>query len=427
MEQTGTVAAQATAAAPQQPPKKTATTAPSRPRWTQHTGQHAAFSSKARVIVVVAGRRWGKSELACMWLLAGAHNDRLRGKPSINWWVAPTYDMGRPIWRKMQRLAPPGWITRTVGSEAQPDFLELGGSRIEFKSADHPERLVAEGLGRVVVDECGIVKEGVWNSSLMPALIDHRAPAMLVGTPKGHNWFHRMYVRGVDPEDHQVASYGGPSVQNPFIDQTEVLRLAQQMPERLYRQELLAEFLSDEGQVFRGVRQCLQPLSPEPTVAVGIDLAKHHDFTVLVGMDRWARVTFCDRFREISWPLQKQRITAALERGGKGLLDSTGIGDPILDDLLAAGLDVEGYKFTNASKQQLVERLAMGIEQRAVGLPDDPVMLNELDVFEYDVGRTGLVRYSAPEGAYDDVVIALALAYTQVCSGGAYNLDILNS
>jgi hypothetical protein len=392
-----------------------------------HTRQYAAFNSKARVIVVVSGRRWGKSEVACMWALAGAHNDRLKKQPGITWWISPTYDLTRPIWRKMLKIAPPGWITRTVGSETQPDMLELGESRIEFKSADHPERLVAEGLKRVVVDECGIVKEAVWTESLMPALIDHKAPAFLCGTPKGRNWFYRMHSRGHDTLDAEVESFGGPSRENPFIDEAEVQRLATQMPQRLFRQEILAEFLDDEGAVFRGVRACVGPLSKEPTVGIGVDLAKHEDFTVITGMDRDCRVTFFDRFNQVSWPLQKERIVARAAQGGRVLIDSTGIGDPILDDLVKAGVDVEGLKFTNASKQQLVEGLAIAIEQREVGLPDDPIMLNELDAFEYEVGRTGVTRYSAPEGLHDDFVISLALARRAVLAGGGYDLDILNS
>lgn len=328
----------------------------------------------------------------------------------------------------MLKIAPPGWITRTVGTEAAPDFIELGASRIEFKSADHPERLVAEGLKRVVIDECGIIKESVWNESLMPALIDYAAPAMLVGTPKGRNWFHRMYSRGMDPLDPDVETFGGPSWRNRFIPADEVIRLKKEMPDRLFRQEIEAEFLDDEGAVFRGVRACVSPLSLEPTVAIGVDLAKHQDFTVIVGMDREGRVTFWDRFREVSWPLQKERITAAVTtHGGQVLLDSTGVGDPILDDLTQAGLPVEGFKFTNPSKRQLVERLAIAVELHQVGLPDEPVILNELEAFEFEQGKTGVVRYSAPEGGYDDCVIALALAYMQVCQGGAYNLDILNS
>lgn len=360
----------------------------------------------------MAGRRWGKTETAVMWALAGAVDDWLKGVPGITWWISPTYNLTRPVWRKFERIAPPGWITGTHGTEAAPDFLECGPARIEFKSAEHPERLVAEGLRRVVIDESGLIRESVWTESVQPALIDHKAPAMLVGTPKGKNWFYRMKLRGDDPDDHEVMSFGGPSWENPFIDRQEVERLATEMPERLYRQEILAEFLDDEGAVFRRVRECVRGYSTDPTVVIGVDLAKHHDFTVILGMDELGGVTFFERFREISWPLQKERIVAAANRtGAKVLLDSTGVGDPILDDLTKKGVDVEGYKFTNASKQQLVEALAIAIEQREVGLPDDPVMLNELEAFEYETTKTGAFRYNAPEGLHDDCVIGLALAH----------------
>jgi hypothetical protein len=89
-------------------------------------------------------------------------------------------------------------------------------------------------------------------------------------------------------------------------------------------------------------------------------------------------------------------------------------------------IDVEGFKFTNASKQQIIEALSIAIEQRQITLIDDPVMLNELDAFEYEVGRTGTVRYNAPEGAHDDCVIALGLALHGVGANG-YDLAVLNS
>lgn len=392
-----------------------------------HSDQFRAYNSKKRIIVIPAGRRWGKSEVGAMWAMTGAHNDRLAGIPGISWWVAPTYDLNRPIWRKMMRIAPPGWITGHRGTEGAPDFIEFGPARIEFKSGDHPERLVAEGLRRVNIDECGTIKETVWRESILPALIDHRAPAMLSGTPKGRNWFFHMANRGHDPEDPEVETIAGPSFANPFIDRAEVERLASEMPERLYKQEILAEFLSDDGAVFRGVRDCVMKagFSKAPTVALGIDLAKHQDFTVITGMDAECRMTLFDRFNQISWPLQKDRIIATAAKGGRALLDSTGVGDPIFDDLEKAGLLIEGYKFTNASKRHLVEGLAIGIEQKEVGLTDLPVMLNELEAFEYEVGPTGMVRYNAPEGAHDDCVISLALAY-RAAKGDGYNLDVLN-
>jgi hypothetical protein len=92
-------------------------------------------------------------------------------------------------------------------------------------------------------------------------------------------------------------------------------------------------------------------------------------------------------------------------------MDSTGIGDPIFDDLTRADLVVEGYKFTQESKKALIEGLMMGFEQARIKTLDEPVQTNELEIFEYEIGKTGKVHYSAPEGYHDDTVMALALAY----------------
>lgn len=397
-------------------------------KWSMHSEQFRVWESGARTKVVVAGRRWGKSEIGVMWQLKKARDDAIRGLQRIHWWVAPTYLLTRPIWRKALRIVPPGWLTGKHGTEGAPDFLELGPARIEFKSADNPERLVAEGLGSLVVDECGVIPERVWQESLLPALMDYKADSLLLGTPKGRNWFYRMHLRGKDLEDSGVQSFGGPSYQNSFIDRTEIDKLGADMPERSYRQEILAEFLENEGSVFRKVREaCSMPaLSTRTTVAIGTDLAKHVDFTVIIGLDDQGDMTIFDRFREISWPLQKARITTAAGFATPTLLDATGIGDPIFDDLVAAGVLVWPYKLTQPSKQRLIENLSVGIEQGKTRAPKNPLIIGEMESMEYDQSPTGLMRYSAPEGLHDDIVIAWALAYWQLKHSNFVNYKLLN-
>ena len=80
-------------------------------------------------------------------------------------------------------------------------------------------------------------------------------------------------------------------------------------------------------------------------------------------------------------------------------------------------MNVEGFQFTSPSKQQLLEGLAVAIQQGEVTYPDG-VLVSELETFEYTYTRTG-VRYSAPEGLHDDCVCALALALRCRGQGGA--------
>jgi hypothetical protein len=89
-------------------------------------------------------------------------------------------------------------------------------------------------------------------------------------------------------------------------------------------------------------------------------------------------------------------------------VDSTGVGDPIVEDLIRERANVEGFKFSASSKQQLMEGLAATIQRREVTFPAG-WLANELEAFEYEY-RAGGVRYSAPAGLTDDGVCALALS-----------------
>jgi hypothetical protein len=93
-------------------------------------------------------------------------------------------------------------------------------------------------------------------------------------------------------------------------------------------------------------------------------------------------------------------------------VDSTGVGDPVLEALQTRGRAVggqfEGFKFSATSKQQLMEGLAVAIQQQQIHFPAG-VIVDELEAFEYEYTRTG-VHYSAPSGFHDDAVCALALA-----------------
>lgn len=384
-----------------------------------HQRQAELLESAARIDVVVAGRRGGKSEGGAMKKLLRWQQLAREGTKGVAWIVTPTYDLSKPLWRKLMRLTPKGWMTDRGGSENRPEFMEFGrGIRVEFKSADRPQSLVAEGLVDLWVDEAQDVPLEAWHE-VLPALMDFQAPALLSGTPNGRgNWFYRMAVRGMDPQDTEVRLHRWTSWENPYLDQGEVRRMQLELSDRMYRQEILAEFLEDEGTVFRGVREAATGLVPAaPAAVLGVDLAKVQDFTVIHGLTADGRTCWWERFKDISWPLQKARIQAAVLANATDagqpvvVLDSTGVGDPVFDDLAKAGLNVHGFKFTNPSKQQLVEALAIGLEQGQVWLPAEPVLLNELEAFTFSVAPSGVVRYGAPEGVHDDTVMALGLAW----------------
>jgi len=182
--------------------------------------------------------------------------------------------------------------------------------------------------------------------------------------------------------------------------------------------------------VFRGIEGCLIADCGLPDaggrrqVVIGVDIAKHSDWTVLIAMDATSGRCFdMERFNHLEWPIQKERILGfARKHRGRIILDATGIGDPICDDLKRMWPDIEGFKLTAGSKVELIQRLIVALEQRRISWPGGgsgqesgirgqwEALTNELRRYEYAIGPSGHISYSAPSGYHDDCVMALALA-----------------
>ena len=293
----------------------------------------------------------------------------------------------------------------------------INGSAIMFKSADNPDNLRGEGLGRVVVDEAARVQRAVWEEVLRPAVSDTGGSVLFASTPKGKNIFFELYTRGQDPLQNQFKSWKFPTSDNPKVLPSDIEQAKQSLPVDVFNQEYLAEFLENSAGVFRNLTACTTSALSDPVKGglyhAGLDLARLTDFTVLTILDAAGRQVYIDRFNLLDWTIQKRRVIDAIVRYNNAelLLDSTGIGDPIFEDLRNAGLNVEGYKFTSESKGKLIEALMLAFEQAKISIISDQTQRNELDIYEYTMNRSGSVSYNAPDGYHDDCVIALALAW----------------
>ena len=109
---------------------------------------------------------------------------------------------------------------------------------------------------------------------------------------------------------------------SPYFPAQEWEEARRTLPEDVFRQEYMAEFLEDSAGVFRGVDGCLLPETGNSkldagsgAVIVGCDVAKHTDWTVLVAID--AKTGLClemERFNQLDWPVQRERIGAFVKR-----------------------------------------------------------------------------------------------------------------
>lgn len=365
------------------------------------------FSPK-RFKVVIIGRRGGKTELAVNEIIKRSMDD-----PGLYWIVAPTYKQVKSIvWERLKMLLKNDPYWKYNESELSA-YHTLRNTKIELKGAENEDSLRGIGLKGAVLDECATMKRNVWPEIVRPMLADTKGWGMFISTPKGKNWLYDVYCQG--GQDWQ--SWKHPTSVNKYIPPEEIEQMRKDMSERLFRQEIMAEFLSDDSGVFRNIRACTTGKFESPVTGrfyvMGVDLAKTQDFTVLTVMDSTTRhLVAWERFNDIKWIEQKIRIQQLANKYNNALcmVDSTGVGDPIYEDLCRSGVSCESFKFTNESKNRLIEQLVISLEQRLITFPEIDILLDELNCFEYELSDRGKVTYQAPEGKHDDCVISLGLA-----------------
>ena len=312
-------------------------------------------------------------------------------------------------------------------------------STIEFRSADRPESLRGDGVHGAVADEAGYWKRDAY-ISLLTTLTRTRGKLRVISTPKGRSWFWEEWCKGWFPDQRkknpEYWSYQLPTSVNPFVRPEEIETLRRNMPDKVFRQEILAEFLEDGSGVFSNIRACQKsrlmdgPINGRRYI-LGIDWAKDEDYTVFVVMDADLRkVCHIARHQGLDWNVNMDKAIRLAKTWNKAsiIMDSTGVGSVPFDTISSTYALCEGYNiYNNEPKVALIQRLQLALERTEVYLPivdgytsaEDPtgykaemgqILENELMTYSSNVSATGKFQYSAPEGFHDDAVIALALA-----------------
>ena len=291
--------------------------------------------------------------------------------------------------------------------------------------------LYGEDVYAAVIDEASRFKEEAY-IAVRTTLTYTKGPIRIIGNVRGRkNFFFKMARRAERAQMLGIPSDAGyhkivaaDAVAAGVLDQAEIDEAREQMPEQWFRELYLAEASDDGGNPFgmQHIEACIRPeigfktgvVSSKAPRAWGWDFAKKRDYFVGIGLDEDGAICRFVRHHHMPWGEVKNTVVKEMANC-PGLGDSTGVGDPIVEDIQrmlgqqpGGEGSFQGYVFTSASKQRLMEGLAAAIQGRTVWFPDG-VVRQELEQFEFEISRTG-VRYSAPAGYFDDCVCALALA-----------------
>lgn len=334
-------------------------------------------------------------------------------------WVVPTYRNARPVWRFAEKLL------RSVANRVTINRSEMtikfpSGGWLGVYTADNPVSILGEAFGGVICEEAARFAPSVWEETLLPTLADLDGWAMLISTPRGRNWFHNEFQRGLNDGKIQ-ASFTATSSANPIPSIQKAFELARQrISERTFRQEWLAEFIEDGGGVFRFIRESATAAKQEApienhTYVAGLDWALSVDFTVLTIIDVTTKQeAYKDRFNGVDYSLQRQRIAATCQRFGVRIViaEENAMGKPNNDELRKLGIPIRDFTTTNSTKAEIIESLAAGFEQRRLSILNDPMTISQLESYQSERLKSGMTRYSAPDNMHDDDVMSLALAWS---------------
>lgn len=381
-------------------------------------------------IVVCCGTKYGKtlSAAGAMVLKAPLH------KQALYRWVGPIFQQAKIGMRYCHRLLPGAPYTLSKFSDMVIDFPSIE-SQIQFYHGQKPESLEGEASRGNVIDEAAKQKYEVY-SSVLTTTTQTGAPIMMVSTPLGKGWFYDKYIEAklemeraaYENRPARMLAIHAPTADNPFVPRESIEFAKQRLPDRLFRQYYLAEFI-DDGTIFLGTRECIctDIIAFPPgerhywraenchsaDVVIGVDWAKKKDHTVffaadlatnrIVGFERFQQMPYTEQVRRLVYFARSFRsITVVLH-------DKTGVGEAIDDMLSHTGLPYQGVTFTNASKSEMVTNLMTSFETGMIGIPNYYILVSELDAYEVQTNAIGLMSYSAPSGKHDDTVSALML------------------
>jgi hypothetical protein len=376
----------------------------------------ALDSGKTRALIVW-NRRSGKDKTCFNFMVKKAFE-----KVGTYFYFLPTYSQAKKvIWDnidnegfKMLDHIPKELVKSTNATELK---IELrNGSVIQLIAADEFKK---SGVGTnpigVVFSEYSITDPEAWKF-VSPILAVNGGWAIFNFTPRGMNHAWTLL--------QQVKDNNKWFVQTLTVDDTKVLtgealeEEKRNNPQDLFEQEYYCKFIEGAGSFFKRIDQILieenDKVIPNHKYQMGVDLAKYQDYTVITLIDlNTFEVLRQERFNQLDWNLQKSKIEATYHKYNRPLIyiDSTGVGDPIYEDLARAGLRIEGFKFTEQSRKDLLNNLAIKIEQTKIRIPDNQTLKDELLSFHWELkGEGGKTKLVVPDGLHDDCVMSLALA-----------------
>lgn len=331
-------------------------------------------------------------------------------------YITPTYRLSKSFYLTLEKSLKP-FIKSSNSTDLLIQFKT--GSTLQFFSGNNSSAESIRGFNShlLIIDEASFIDDDTYYYSIKPSTLVLTEKIIVISTPNtSSGFFWELYNTALNGEQgfyfKEVSIY-----ENPFVSPEDIHQIKKSIPERVFRQEYLGEFLDGDGAVFTNYKSCIVE---EPkltgTYYGAIDLAKQDDYTVLTIMNDLQQVVDIYRINQVDYTRQVKSLVMILNKWKpvKTICETNNIGDVVFELLKReySGRLVP-INLNNSLKKEMIENLVVAFEQEKIGIPDDDNLLRELQGFSIDYNpKTGNVYYSARNGLHDDMVISLAYVYS---------------
>lgn len=396
-------------------------------KYEPHPGQkllHEAVDNH-RFVIAVCGRRFGKTTAAVMETVYQVLHKGDEFGPPLVYLVSDTYDHSRKMFGQaasiLTRLMPEKNGKKRIEVQKRAGYIEVldTGAKIFVKSADNPSSLAGDGVSFAVIEESSFVSDYAMEV-LFPSFLERKGKMLAIGTPdRSDTWFKRAFDLGFTGEEDDYYSIQLPSSTNPLIDPEELERIKKKTSTDNFRKYYLAEFVDVDDNPLAGLvanavvnKEELPPLNGHKYVA-GVDLADRNDYTAVVIVDvteKPYKVVKVERWKGIGYEATGKRIASLLKKynHARGWVDRTGVGDAALPHITKHYGNIVPVVFTQKEKMNMFDSLAAHLDRQELELLDGHLVdeLRNLRAIQTTKG----ISYAAPNGAKDDVAMAMFLA-----------------
>jgi len=374
-----------------------------KPHTNQRVIHNAINFDSAKYYACNIGRQFGKSLLAENQCLYWSINHR----GSVIGWVSPIYKQCKKVFKELKRATEKsGYFTYNESDLVIEGF----GSKIQFFSAERPDNIRGNTFDYLVCDEFDFMKNGTWEEVLQPTVLVKGKKVLFISTPKGRNMMFKMKLNA--QTDERFRYFHFTSYDNPMIDPREIDSIKQNIPDHIFRQEYLAEFIDGGAGLFKNVRDCIKPSTTSGTMYGGLDIGRADDYTVLTIGDRNGNIAHVERWRQDEWSNIVDKVASKINQfKANTYIEVNNQGDVFFELLEKKCRNlVQPFKTTAQSKPIMIEDLALSFETKELSLPNEEWLIDELESFTYIYDeKTRRVKYGAPHGVHDDGVISTAL------------------